>query len=102
MEPVNDFHERHLRKDIEAVFTSITSVIKASLRPLPTETGDGTYVEEPLHSSLLEDISRLTFRDVATINDVLQDKIVSEPVDDRTYLQERTVAVRHSLHLHLH
>ena len=82
-----------LRKDIESVFNSIANVVKASLRPLPTETGDGTYIEDETHSSLLKDLSTIDSRDALTVAEMLKEKVTREPTDDKKYHMERVITV---------
>ena len=44
------------RADVESSFAQFAQLIHASLRPLPTQTGDGAYLEHAEPSGLLADI----------------------------------------------
>lgn len=71
----------------------IEKVISASLRPLPTETGDGTYVSSAAKTGLVEDISRLDLGDVKTIVNIAKSAATGEPVDDKKYTTEKLIQV---------
>ncbi|KAI9804672.1 MAG: hypothetical protein M1833_006747 [Piccolia ochrophora] len=79
------------RADIETTFRIFAEVFHDALRPRPTQTGDGTYLEEKIPSSLLKDFSSLGFKDVETLKDLLKQKITGGPTDDRSYLMERII-----------
>ncbi|PLB54999.1 heme peroxidase [Aspergillus steynii IBT 23096] len=75
----------------------IEKVISASLRPLPTETGDGTYVTSATRSHLVEDISRLDLGDVKTIVNIAKSAATGEPVDDKRYITEKLIQLASGL-----
>lgn len=75
----------------------IEKAIAASLRPLPTETGDGTYVTSATKSRLVEDISRLDLGDIKTIVNVAKNAATGEPVDDKRYITEKLIQVSSTL-----
>jgi hypothetical protein len=91
--------EEHETVDQEfcAFFESIKGVIKASSRPLPTQTGDGTYIQPPISTGLLLDLSTTDAKDVETVLGVLKAKVTGAPTNDRTYLMERTINARRLL-----
>lgn len=88
-EPTNN---NSVRKRIEDSFTQISGVIHASLRPLPTQTGDGSYlVDSSVQAGILKDLGHFNIRDVETLIDVVRNAANGEPVDDSTYLMERVI-----------
>lgn len=68
-------------------------VISASLRPLPTETGDGTYVKNDKTTGLVRDLGNLDLKDVKTIAEVARSAVTGEPTNDREYILERVIQV---------
>jgi hypothetical protein len=94
LQPMEDETEHHsMRRRIEDAFRSIQGVVKASVRPLPTQTGNGTYVLDPEHTSMLKDLSKLGFRDILTMADMIKAGTHDEHVEDSTYLMERVIQV---------
>ena len=88
-----------LRNNVDNTFKSLVAVVSAAARPLPKETGDGTYVKEnpgELENikNLVGDLSSLGIKDVATLLEVARKKASGEPTDDKTYLMEGIIAVR--------
>lgn len=78
------------RGDVESSFEQFAQLIHASQRPLPTQSGDGAYMDkEP--PGLLSDIRALGFKDVRTLMDVMKTKAKGELQDDKTYLMEHTI-----------
>lgn len=80
---------------IEKSISQIEQVISASLRSMPTETGDGTYIKEPKTTGFAKDLPHLELDDVKTVVDVVKAGATSEPVDDREYIMERVIQVSH-------
>ena len=78
---------------VRAAFASIKGLIKASLRPLPTQTGNGTYLTKQLSTGILHDLKKLGFGDVGALIDTLQAKTTGAPTDDKTYLMESVIQV---------
>ena len=81
------------RSDVESSFDQFAQVIHASQRPLPTQTGDGTYLEHKEPSGLMADIKALGFKDVHTLMDVMKNKATGALQDDKTYIMEKTIQV---------
>ncbi|KAI9680215.1 MAG: hypothetical protein M1829_001452 [Trizodia sp. TS-e1964] len=79
------------REDVTKVFEQYAQLIHAAQRPLPTQTGDGTYLEEKQHSSFFTGINKLGFKDVGTVMQVLKNKQAGGPVDDKTYIMEKVI-----------
>ena len=75
-------------------FEKYAQVLHASRRPLPNQTGDGTYLEHEHSSSMFQDLRSLGFKDVGTLKDLLKTKAKGEYVDDKTMLMERIIQVR--------
>ena len=82
-----------LRKQIESTLTSISGVVKSSLRPIPTQTGDGSYINPPASKGLLQDLRKMDTKDAETLVEVLGGKVSGKPTNDRTYLTERVIQV---------
>ena len=87
-------HEDPLGEDVKSTLSSLIGLVKHSLRPLPTATGDGTYVEEEIHSSITKDLLKLRPTDAVTVKDLIQNVVTNKPIDDRTYFMEGIIKVR--------
>jgi linoleate 10R-lipoxygenase len=75
-------------------FKKLSDVVHKAVRPLPTETGDGTYVEdESKGGSLWETLRSLGIEDAITVKDFLKNEALGRPVDDKTMLMERIIQV---------
>lgn len=83
--------ERH---EVNSIFEQYAQLIHASRRPLPTQTGDGTYQELETSTSLFQDLRSLGFRDYGTLMEVMKNKASGALVDDKTMLMERIIQVR--------
>ncbi|KAF2456698.1 fatty acid oxygenase PpoC [Lineolata rhizophorae] len=79
------------REEVGNVFEDFAQLIHASQRPLPTQTGDGTYIEKDENSGLFADLRTLGFKDVKTLKDFMAAKSSGETTDDKTYLMERVI-----------
>ncbi|KAI9860958.1 MAG: hypothetical protein M1813_005637 [Trichoglossum hirsutum] len=88
------------REEVSAVFEQYAQLIHSSNRPLPTQTGDGSYVEQTLPSGLLQDLKSLGFKDVNTLLEFMKEKKAGGPSDDRTYLMERVMQLVSQLPTH--
>ncbi len=82
-----------LRKQIERTLASINGVVKASLRPIPTQTGDGSCINPPASEGLLQDLRKMGIKDAETLVEVFGGKVSGKPTNDRTYLIERVIQV---------
>lgn len=89
------------RNAVVSLFEKYAQLIHASLRPLPTQSGDGTYLESASSASpssgLLQDLRALGFGDLNTLKDVLMTQ--GQLVDDKTMLMERVIQVSFNLTL---
>ena len=89
----NDGHSAD-REEVERCFKQYAQLIHASRRPLPTQSGDGAYLEHELPSGLMQDLINLGFKDVQTLMQVMKSKATGGLQDDKTYLMERVIQVR--------
>lgn len=71
------------RRDVEDTFQQFAQLIHASRRPLPSQSGDGEYLEKQEPSGLMADLRSLGLKDIKTVKDMLQDKASGQPQDDR-------------------
>ena len=81
------------RGDVESSFAQFAQIIHASQRPLPTQSGDGAYLDHKEPSGLMSDMKALGFKDVHTLMDVMKNKASGALQDDKTYLMEKTIQV---------
>ncbi|KAK2779959.1 hypothetical protein FQN53_001190 [Emmonsiellopsis sp. PD_33] len=87
-----------LREEIEKTVSQISQLVKASLRPLPSHTGDGSYIDDaPPDPNLLADLERIGFKDLDTLVDVVKNAATGEPVNDKEYIMERVIELASSL-----
>ena len=98
--PTHDNEPTANRADVESTFQQFGQLIHASRRPLPTQTGDGAYLDHDAPSGLLQDLKTLGFKDYKTLTEVIQSKASGGLVDDKTYVMERVIQVRlSSIHI---
>ncbi|KAH1985901.1 hypothetical protein KXW18_005591 [Aspergillus fumigatus] len=69
----------------------LEQVVSASLRPLPSQTGDGTYVTEQVKTGILKDLPHVDLGDLKTLVDVSKSALTGEALDDRKYIMERVI-----------
>lgn len=88
-------HENHAasRGDVESSFEQFAQLLHASRRPLPTQSGDGAYLDHTEPSGLMADIKKMGFKDAKTLMSVMRTKVTGELQDDKTYLMEHTIQV---------
>jgi len=80
----------------ESPFTKFAQLIQAAKRPLPTQTGDGSYITKKAQASLLGDLKTLGLSDFKTLKDLRASKHTGDGrADDKTYLMERIIQVRY-------
>ena len=87
--------EQHVtfREKVEEAFQSVDGVIKASAAPLPTKTGDGSYIANTKLTGLVDDLVHLQPSDVRTLIDQEWSILTGDSVNDKTYLMERLLKV---------
>ncbi|PWY87652.1 heme peroxidase [Aspergillus heteromorphus CBS 117.55] len=71
--------------------SQVEKLISASLRPLPTATGDGSYVTEPSQTGLVRDLKHVDLAEVKALIEFAKDAATGEPVNDRHYIMERVI-----------
>ena len=71
------------RKDVENFFQEFAQLLHASRRTLPTQSGDGQYLDQAESSGLLADLKSLGLKDVKTVTHMLEDKASGKAQDDR-------------------
>ena len=81
------------RGDIDNSFQQFEQLVHASARPLPTQTGDGSYLEHEAPSSLFQELRSLGFKDFNTLREVISSKASGALVDDKTMIMERVIQV---------
>ena len=91
--------EQHVtfREKVEEAFNSVVGVIKASAAPLPTKTGDGSYIANPKPTGLLDDLVHLRPSDISTLIAQTKSTLTGDPIKDKTYLMERLLKVASEL-----
>lgn len=93
-----------LQETRQSVFKSLQqlrTLLKAIREPLPTQTGDGTYLPRDAHKehlwqdveNLFRDIKRQDAKDLEGLLTIIKDAALNEPLDDKEYLMESMVAV---------
>jgi linoleate 10R-lipoxygenase len=81
------------RHEVSATFEEYAQLIHASRRPLPMQTGDGTYLDNEHNSSIFQDLGVLGVKDFGTLMDVIKNKVTGGLVDDKTMLMEHIIQV---------
>ena len=81
------------RGEVESSFQQFAQLIHASRRPLPTQSGDGAYLDHTEPSGLLQDLKSIGFKDVNTLMQVMKQKTSGALQDDKTYIMERVIQV---------
>ena len=95
-EPTHQHDHTASRADVESAFQQFGQLIHASRRPLPTQSGDGAYLDHEAPSGLIQDLKTLGFKDYKTLTEVIKSKASGELLDDKTYVMERVIQVRSS------
>ena len=91
-EPEDHSASRH---EVESSFEKYAQLIHASQRPLPTQTGDGAYLDHTEPSGLLQDLKSIGFKDIGTLMQVMKNKASGELQDDKTYMMEHVIQASH-------
>jgi hypothetical protein len=81
------------RQNVEQVFEEFAQLIHSSRRPLPSQMGDGIYIEKDEPSGFFADLRNLTLKDVKTVRHILEDKASGKPQDDRKMHMEEIMQV---------
>ncbi len=92
--PVKQPDHAASRSEVENSFTAFAHLVHAAQRPLPNQSGDGTYIEEKQqHSGLWADLRSLGFKDAKTLTEVMKNTASGALVDDKGMLMERVIQV---------
>lgn len=82
------------RGDVERMFQDCAQLIHASLRPLPTHSGNGQYLgTEEDDSGTLANLKTLGPNDLKTAIQILDAKVGGKPQDDRKMLMEQIIQI---------
>lgn len=84
---------------ILAALQKYAHLVQSAARPLPTQTGDGTYLtdDEP-HPKLLEDLRALGVSDVKTLLVAFEQSVTgSKEIDDKTMFMENLITLASKL-----
>ena len=93
-------HHAVKREEVQSSFQQYAQLLHAAQRPLPTQSGDGSYIEETVPSGMMQDLRSLGFQDVKTLMEVMKTKTTSTLADDKTYLMERVIQLVSGLPAH--
>ncbi|KAL8965257.1 MAG: hypothetical protein Q9183_003949 [Haloplaca sp. 2 TL-2023] len=74
--------------DIQSNFEKFAHLLQTSNRPLPTQGGEGSDMEEGQPSGFLQDLKTFGFKDINTMLQVMKGKATGELQDDKTYTME--------------
>lgn len=73
-------------------------LLQSAARPLPTQTGDGTYLEKEPKSNIIDDLASLNITDVETLIELLEKGISGNKlIDDRTMFTEHLITLASKL-----
>lgn len=64
--------------DVQSNFQKFAHLLHASDRPLPTQSGDGAYLEEGQPTGFLKDLKTFGFKDYNTMMQVMKSKATGE------------------------
>lgn len=81
------------RVNVEQSFEQFAQLIHAARSPLPTQSGDGSYLDHAESSGFMQDVKALGFEDARTLMDVMKTKTTGQLQDDKTYIMERVIQV---------
>jgi len=98
-EPFAPSEIEQIREKIDTSFQRFAELISDARRPLPTRTGDGSYLEceeDPPElikkiDATLKDLSALGVTDLSTLLQVQQKQKTGALWDDKKYLMERMI-----------
>jgi linoleate 8R-lipoxygenase/9,12-octadecadienoate 8-hydroperoxide 8R-isomerase len=100
-EPVKPSEIQQIRNNLDKGFTQLAQLISDARKPLPSQTGDGTYLDykddppdllQKINAGL-KDLSHLGITDIATLLEVQNKQKTGELWDDKEYLMEKLIQV---------
>ncbi|KAF3481341.1 fatty acid oxygenase [Arthroderma uncinatum] len=87
----------NLREEIGQGVADVGEAISASLRPLPTASGDGTYLPKVAKTGVLDDLAHMKLGDAGTLAEMAKIAATGELIDDKRYIMERVIQLASSL-----
>jgi hypothetical protein len=82
------------RQQVENSISQISQVIHAALRPLPEQTGDGSYLPDSnTQTGMWSDLGHVGIKDVGTLIEVVKTGGMGALVNDKDMLMERIIQV---------
>lgn len=94
-EPNNHEGPPATRENVEEVFEQFAHLIHVSRKPLPSQSGDGSYLEKEEPTGFWADFRNLSLKDVEKVKHIIEDKASGKPQDDRKMHMEEIMQVRH-------
>ena len=88
-----------VRQELEHGLESAAGLLKASLRPLPTQTGDGSYLSPPQITGLIKDLQKMGIDDAETLIELIKTTATGEKINDKSYFMERLIKLASELPL---
>lgn len=85
------------RQRIEDALESARGLVKASVRPLPLQTGDGSYINPPQIAGFIKDLQKIGVDDAGTLIKLAKTTISGEKINDKTYSMERVIKLASEL-----
>ncbi|KPI39845.1 Linoleate 10R-lipoxygenase [Cyphellophora attinorum] len=82
---------------VKGIFSQFASLIHAAQRPLPTQTGNGSYISHEEPTGLLGDLGSIGWQEVKDITQILEAAASGKPMDDRKYTMEKVIQVTAAL-----
>ena len=82
------------RAEVDSSFKAFAQLVHASQRPLPNQSGDGTYIDhDDHHTGLWTDLKSMGMKDAKTLVAAMKGATSGELQDDKTMLMERIIQV---------
>ncbi len=78
---------------IEDAVSGVRELMHAALRPLPVQTGDGSYIEQPESTHVFKDLHDMGFDGVQTLIETVKTDVSGKLADDKKYLMEKVIKV---------
>ncbi|TKA62848.1 hypothetical protein B0A49_11568 [Cryomyces minteri] len=88
------------KQEIQAAFTKLHSLYSQMMKPMPTDTGDGTYLADEAPQGVIADLDGIVrdadvmgIQDYGTLVKMAKDKFTGAAMDDKEYLMEGLIRV---------
>lgn len=95
--PDGPMNHATIRQKIEHALESTGGLLRASLRPLPTQTGDGSYLAPPQITGLIKDLHKMGIDDAETLIELVKTTATGEKINDKSYFMERLIKLASEL-----